>query len=129
VGSAKEPTRPESMRSGQGRSVVDDGDKAMSKSNFGKVSKNLQGATYGNPNQAPYVENDYSQNVPLPNVTGGGPPYDNPYSDLGVVDAHFFSPATPNDPAFSDMQAPNEISVADPIGQIMSDFKAAQQEL
>jgi hypothetical protein len=90
------------------------------------VSKNLQGATYGNPFQAPYTENTYSQNVAPPEVTGGGEAYTNPYS---VVDQHFFNPTTPNDPAFSDMQAPNEISVADPIGQIKSDFAEAQTKL
>lgn len=93
------------------------------------ISKHLKGAKYGNPYQAPYAENEYSQNVAPPDVSGGGAPYANPYSDLGVVDSHFFSPTTPNDPAFSDMQAPNEISVADPIGQIMSDFQSAQQDM
>jgi hypothetical protein len=67
--------------------------------------------------------------VPPPKASGGGAPYDNPYSDLGVVESQFFEPATPNDPAFSDMQAPNEISVADPIGQIMSDFSEAQSKM
>jgi hypothetical protein len=94
-----------------------------------KISKHLKGAKYENPYQAPYAENNYSQNVAPPKDSGGGPAYKNPYSDLGVVDAHFFSPATPNDPAFSDMQAPNEVSVADPIGQIMSDFQAAQRDM
>lgn len=90
------------------------------------ISKNLHGAHYGNPYQAPYVENDYTQNVPPPKVSGGGPPYVNPVS---AIDEFFFDPATPNDPAFSDMQAPNEISTADPIGQIKADFGAAIQSM
>jgi hypothetical protein len=90
------------------------------------ISKNLKGATYSNPYQQPYALNEYSQNVPPPKGTGGGPPYVNPQS---AVDQHFFDPATPNDSAFSDMQAPAEQSVADPIGQIMSDFQTAQSKM
>jgi hypothetical protein len=94
--------------------------------NFGKVSKNVHGARYDNPYEAPWVLNEYTQNAPAPAVTGGGNPYANPYQ---VVDEHFFDPITPNDPAFSDMEAPNEISTADPVGQIMSDFTQAQSKL
>lgn len=90
------------------------------------ISKNMIGADYQNPYQAPFVSNDYSQNVPPPDVSGGGPPYVNPQS---VVDDHFFSPITPNDDAFSDMQAYNEISSASPIGQIMSDFQSAIEDM
>lgn len=86
------------------------------------ISKNTIGATYGNPYQAPYSDNDYSQNVAPPKGTGGGPAYKNPQS---VVEQQFFNPATPNDDAFSDMQASNETSDANPIGQIMSDFQEA----
>lgn len=91
-----------------------------------KISKNMIGADYQNPYQAPYASNDYSQNVAPPNVSGGGEPYVNPQS---VVDEHFFNPTNPNDDAFSDMQAPNEISSASPIDQIMSDFKSAQERM
>lgn len=98
----------------------------MSRDNFSQVSKNLQGATYDNPYQAPYALNDYSQNVPPPTEPGGGPAYVNPYSD---VDRQFFDPITPNDATFSDMQAPSEQSVADPVSQIMADFQVAQQKL
>lgn len=87
------------------------------------LNKHIIGATYANPYQAPFVENEYSQNTPPPDVKGGGGPYVNPYQ---TVTQHFFDPESPNDPAFSDMQAPNEVDVADPIGQIMSDFKRAQ---
>ena len=53
-------------------------------------------------------------------------PYENPYQK---VIEHFFDPTTPNDPAFSDMQAPYEVSTSDPIGAIMGDFKQAQSQL
>jgi hypothetical protein len=94
--------------------------------NFGKVSKNLHGAQFSNPYEAPWALNEYTQNAPPPVAPGGGDPYVNPWN---VVDEHFFDPITPNDPAFSDMQAPNETSTADPVGQIMSDFKQAQTKM
>jgi hypothetical protein len=53
-------------------------------------------------------------------------PYENPYQ---TVTEHFFDPTTPNDPAFTDVQAPYEISTATPFTQIMSDFKQAQSQL
>lgn len=93
---------------------------------YPRPSKHLQGAVYENPYQAPYALNDYTQNEPVPDVKGGGDAYRNPES---AIDQHFFDPVTPNDPVFSDMQAPADISSADPIGQIMSDFKHAQSQL
>lgn len=91
-----------------------------------KIDKNLKGATYANPYQQPYANSDFSQNEPAPTGSGGGPAYENPYS---AVDKQFFDPKTPNDSAFSDMQAMNEVSSANPLGQIMSDFKDAQAQL
>ena len=59
-----------------------------------------------------------------------GQPFTNPYVNPNdVVTQHFFDPINPNDPAFSDMQAPYEVSTSNPIGQIMSDFKEAQSQL
>lgn len=91
-----------------------------------KISKNLKGATYDNPYQKPYALNDYSQNMPTPSGKGGGDPYVNPQSVMG---SQFFDPTSPNDPAFSDMQTSQEVSSADPIGQIMADFNTAQGKL
>lgn len=95
-------------------------------SNFGKVSKNLKGATYANPFEKPYANNDFSQNMPQPTGSGGGPAYVNPQS---VIDKHFFSPENPNDPAFSMDESPNEQSTANPIGAVMADFQEAQKNL
>lgn len=103
-------------------------DPAAMNANIGKaaVSKNLKGATYANPFEKPYANNDFSQNMPLPKGKGGGKPFVNPQT---VVDQHFFEPYTPNDPAFSMDESPNEQSTANPIGAIMADFEAAQKNL
>jgi hypothetical protein len=93
---------------------------------FPRIDKHLKGATYGNPFEKPYANSDYNQNRPPPKGSGGGKAYVNPQT---VIDQHFFEPATPNDPAFSMDESPNEQSTADPIGAIMADFQQAQKNL
>jgi hypothetical protein len=86
------------------------------------ISKNLKGATYGNPYQQPYAENEYSQNQPAPTGSGGGKPYVNPQDRLA---GEFFDPKTPNDSTFSSSDGVS----ADPLDNILSGFSEAQSKM